>query len=193
MHKILAANPEGTDLVHADLTQGCEKLHLNVEGVASECILRLALVQQMEGLSFRETIVRVDDSAMLRYFCRFYDDAMISHSLYATLVNLIRPETWEKINALIVKYARDKKGFKGHKLRLGTNKGVRSRCFGQTTTLDPFDSSGLQPGRGAFARVGYGVPPVALFRSKLSRRSMAFRERQQCHQPATRSTSEKVL
>jgi len=36
------------------------------------------------------------------------------------LVNLIRPETWEKINALIVKYARDKKGFKGHKQRLDT-------------------------------------------------------------------------
>ena len=71
VHEILAANPEVTDLVHADLTQGCQKLHRNVEGVASECILRLALVQQMEGLSFRETIVRVDDSVMLRYFCRF--------------------------------------------------------------------------------------------------------------------------
>jgi len=36
------------------------------------------------------------------------------------LVNLIQPGTWEKINALIVKYARDKKGFKGHRLRLDT-------------------------------------------------------------------------
>ena len=34
-------------------------------------------------------------------------------------------------------------------------------------------------------RVGYGVPPVALSRSKLLRRSKAFRERQQCHQPTS--------
>jgi len=48
---------------------------------------------------------------------------------------------------------------------------------------------GLQPGRGAFARVGYGVPPGALCRSKLLRRSMAFRERQPCHRPAPKITA----
>jgi transposase, IS5 family len=120
IHAILEANPAITDLVHADLTQGEKKLKRNIEGVASESILRLALVQQIEGLSFRRVIVTVDDSTMLRFFCRFYDDPVISHSKYATLVNLIAPPTWEKINAIIVKFARDKKGFKGEKLRIDT-------------------------------------------------------------------------
>ena len=120
IHDILDKNPAVTDLVHADVTLGQLKLKRNVEGVASESILRLAIVQQIEQLSFRETIVRVDDSQMLRFFCRFYDDPVLSHSKYATLVNMIQPTTWEKINEIIVKFARDKKGFKGKKLRIDT-------------------------------------------------------------------------
>jgi IS5 family transposase len=120
IHEILEANPAVVDLVHADLTAGEKKLNRNVEGVASESILRLAIVQQIEGWSFRELIVRVDDSETLRFFCRFYDDPIISHSNYATLVNMIQPGTWEKVNEIIVRYARDKKGFKGKKLRIDT-------------------------------------------------------------------------
>lgn len=120
IHAILGKNPAVVDLVHADLTRGEKKLKRNVEGVASESILRLAIVQQIEGLSFREVIVRVDDSEMLRFFCRFYDDPVISHSNYATLVNMIQPATWEKINEVLVRFARDKKGFKGQRLRIDT-------------------------------------------------------------------------
>ena len=120
IHEILEANPAVLEWVHADLTQGEKKLKRNVEGVASESILRLALVQQIEGLSFRAVIVRVDDSEMLRFFSRFYDDPVLSHSKYATLVNLIQPGTWEKVNELIVRFARDHKGFKGKQLRLDT-------------------------------------------------------------------------
>jgi len=117
---VLNANPVIVDLVHADLTQGLRRLKRNVEGVASECILRLAIVQQIEKWSFRDLIKYVDDSHMLRFFTHFYDDKMISHSKYADLVNLIRPETWEKINEIIVRYARDKRGFKGEQLRSDT-------------------------------------------------------------------------
>lgn len=120
IHDILDKNPVVTDLTHSDLTCGQARLKRNIEGVASESILRLAIVQQIEKLSFRETIVRVDDSQMLRFFCRFYDDPVLSHSKYATLVNMIQPGTWEKINEVIVKFARDKKGFKGRKLRIDT-------------------------------------------------------------------------
>ena len=120
IHEILEANPAVVDLVHADLTKGERRLKRNVEGVASESILRLVIVQQIEGLSFRDVIVRVDDSQMLRFFCRFYDDAIISYSKYATLANMIQPSTWEKVNEVIVRFARDKKGFKGRQLRIDT-------------------------------------------------------------------------
>jgi IS5 family transposase len=118
--EILQANPKVLELAHADLTEGQPKLKRNVEGIASECILRLAMVQQIEGFSFRDLIIAVDDSQMLRFFCRFYDDPIISHSKYATLVNRIRPTTWERINEVIVRFARDKKQFKGRKPRIDT-------------------------------------------------------------------------
>lgn len=146
IHAILDANPAVTDLVHADLTNGQTKLKRNVEGVASECILRLALVQQIEQLSFRETIVRVDDSQMLRFFCRFYDDPVLSHSKYAMLVNMIQPATWDKINEIIVKFARDKKGFKGRKLRIDTTAVESDIHF-------PTDSSLLLDGIEVLSRV----------------------------------------
>ena len=102
IHEILELNPGILELVHFDLTKGLKTLKRNCFGFASECILRLAIVQQIEALSFRDIIVHADDSSMLRFFCRFYDDPMISHSKYATLVNLITPKTWEKINEIIV-------------------------------------------------------------------------------------------
>ena len=42
IHEILEANPAVLDLVHADLTQGERKLKRNIEGVASESILRVS-------------------------------------------------------------------------------------------------------------------------------------------------------
>src|ERR1017187_8740121 len=135
IHEILEQNPTVTDLVHAALTCGEKKLKRNVEGVASESILRLALVQQIEQLSFRGTIVRVDDSEMLRFFCRFYDDPILSHGKYADLVNLIQPKTWKKINESIVRFARDKKGFKGKKLRIDTTAVESDVHFPMDSTL----------------------------------------------------------
>ena len=69
IHEILEANPAVVDLVHADLTRGEKKLKRNVEGVASECILRLAIVQQIEELSFRDLIVVVENSPWIRRCC----------------------------------------------------------------------------------------------------------------------------
>lgn len=135
IHEILEQNPAITDLVHADLTGGEKKLKRNVEGVASESILRMALVQQIEQLSFRRTIISVDDSQMLRYFCRFYDDPLISYGKYADLVNMIRPETWKKVNEVIVRFARDKKGFKGKKLRIDTTAVESDIHFPMDSTL----------------------------------------------------------
>ena len=135
IHEILEQNPAVIDLVHFDLTGSRQKLKRNVEGVASESILRLVLVQQIERLSFRETIVRVDDSQMLRFFCRFYDDPILSHSKYSELVNLIQPETWKKINEMIVRYALDKKGVKGKKLRIDTTAVESDVHFPMDSTL----------------------------------------------------------
>lgn len=118
--EILTANPKVLELVHADLTAGEKRLKRNVEGLASEQILRMAVTQRIEELSFRDLIVRIDDSQMLRFFCRFYDDALPAHNTYAALANLIQPKTWERLNEVVVRYARKRKQCAGKKLRVDT-------------------------------------------------------------------------
>lgn len=117
---ILDHNPAILNTVHADICAGEKKLKLNIEGVASDTILRMAVVQKIEGLTCRDLIIRIGDSSMLSVFCRVYDDALIDFTTYNKLVNMITPQTWEKINEILVRYGRDKKGIKGEKLRIDT-------------------------------------------------------------------------
>jgi IS5 family transposase len=118
--EILDRNPEIVNAVHKDLCAGEKKLKRNIEGVTSETVLRMIVVQRVEGLSFRETVIRIADSQMLCVFCRVYDDEPVDFTTYNKLANMIRPETWERINAILVRYGRDKKGIQGEKLRIDT-------------------------------------------------------------------------
>lgn len=118
--EILDKNPAMVDWVHKDLCEEEKKLQRNIEGVSSETILRMVVVQKIEGWSFRETIIRIADSQMLRVFCRVYDEGLIDFTTYNKLVNMIQPSTWEKINEILVRYGREKKGIKGEQLRIDT-------------------------------------------------------------------------
>lgn len=117
---ILDKNPGILNAVHADLCAGEKKLKRNIEGVSSETILRMAIVQKIESLTLRDLILRVADSDMLRFFCRIYDDPMIDFTTFCKLLNMITPQTWEKINEILICYGRDKKGIKGEQLRIDT-------------------------------------------------------------------------
>lgn len=118
--EILDKNPDILNAVHADLCAGEKKQKRNIEGVSSESILRMAVVQKVECLSLRGLIISVADSDMLRFFCKIYDDPMIDFTTFCKLLNMITPQTWEKINRILVHYGRDKKGIKGEKLRIDT-------------------------------------------------------------------------
>jgi transposase, IS5 family len=120
MSDLLDQNPAILDAVHKDLEAGEKKLNRNVEGVSSETVLRLIVVQQVEDLSFRDLIVRVGDSWMLCFFVRVYDDPLIDYSTFNKLANCITPETWKTINEILVRFAKDKKGAKGEHLRIDT-------------------------------------------------------------------------
>lgn len=119
--RLLNQNPEVLDAVHADLAEGERtKLKHNVSGVTSETILRFVIVQAIEDLSLRDLMIRVEEGWTLRFFVKVYDDALPHFSTYQKLVNCIRPETWERINELVVRFAKSKKGRRGRKLRLDT-------------------------------------------------------------------------
>jgi IS5 family transposase len=118
---LLEANPAILDLVHADL-----KALAGVEGdsgrarYASDTVLRLCVVQVIEGLSLRETIVRADTCGALRRFIRAYSGAMMDYSTFCRLRNGITPETWEKINRVLAEYAVAQEFIHGEALRIDT-------------------------------------------------------------------------
>lgn len=108
------------DLVHDDLQHQEKKMKTNFEGVASDTILRMVVVKHIEGLSFRDNIIRIDDSQMLRFFCRIYDDEIIDYSTFAKLANYIQPKTWEAVNQILVRHCKQEKKIEGKDLRLDT-------------------------------------------------------------------------
>jgi IS5 family transposase len=94
--------PEVLDLVHEDLaslSQGGD------EGrdadFSSETILRALVVQTVEGLSYREAIVRIADSEFLQDFIRTRKKAAMDHTFLSRCFKAIHPETWKRVNQLL--------------------------------------------------------------------------------------------
>jgi IS5 family transposase len=118
---LLDENPTILDLVHGDL----ESLAEVSEGegrsrYASDTVLRLCVCQVVEGLSLRETIVRVDTCGALRRFVRVDGGSMMDYSTFCRLRNAIPPETWQKINRTLAQYAVAQEAISAESLRLDT-------------------------------------------------------------------------
>ena len=121
--KILDANPEIMDLAHRDLrraliaSNGSRPARVRF---TTEHVLRLLLVQSLEGLSLRQTVVRVDDSPALRQFVRLGVKPMMDFTTLDKLKNALRPATWKRINHALAQHAVSEERVSGDRLRLDT-------------------------------------------------------------------------
>jgi IS5 family transposase len=94
--------PEVLDLVHeelAQLSQGGDEGRS--ADFSSETILRSLVVQTVEGLSYRETTIRIADSEFLQDFIRTRKKAVMDHTFLNKCFKAIRPETWKQVNELV--------------------------------------------------------------------------------------------
>jgi transposase, IS5 family len=98
-----------------------------------EVILRLLLCKHLYGWSYEETIERVADSLVLRWFCRVYFQTVPDKSTLIRWTHTLRPETLHALNDRVVELARQAKVTTGRKLRLDAT------CV-QTTIHHPTDS-----------------------------------------------------
>ncbi len=121
--RILDANPEIVDLAHHDLrraliaSNGSRPARVRF---TTEHGLRLLIVQSLEGLSLRQTVVRVDDSPALRQFVRLGTKPMMDFTTLDKLKNALRPATWKKINHALAQHAVSEERISGDRLRLDT-------------------------------------------------------------------------
>lgn len=103
---LLDRSPEIIHLVHRDLNPTAKKRKGKRAGrsckYSADSILRALLVKAIEGLSLREATVRIDECPFLREFTRFHAGDIVHYSVLDRLKNLIRPETWQEINQILV-------------------------------------------------------------------------------------------
>ena len=59
------------------------------------------VVHAIEGLSLRETVVRIAESEFLQDFLRTRKKAVMDHSFLDKCFQAIRPATWKQINTLL--------------------------------------------------------------------------------------------
>ena len=97
--RVLDEHPEILNRVHHDLKQLSEGGPEGREGdFTSETLLRALVVMMAEGLSYRETIVRIADSDFLQDFIRTRKKAVMDHTFLNRAFKAIRPVTWKRVS-----------------------------------------------------------------------------------------------
>ena len=103
--QVLDDNPEILSAVHQDLLTLSEGDSSGREGdYTSENILRALLVQHLEGLPFRETVIRIGSDPFLQDFLRMRKRAVMDFTFLDRCFLAIRPETWRRVNELLGQY-----------------------------------------------------------------------------------------
>jgi IS5 family transposase len=128
MDRILEDNPKITVLVQVDLNRHVKSPVDAKAKLTAEQALRLAVLKQLKGYSYRDLEEHVNNTPFYRQFTRFYGGAIpdfsdfgeLSRAVMERAIKQIRAETWEAINQVLVGYAVAKKVEDGRRLRTDT-------------------------------------------------------------------------
>jgi IS5 family transposase len=115
---IIDMNPDIIKAVYDDLSN--DSTHSGRCGISAERIFRSAVLKHWKGYSYRELRERIHEGVALRWFSRFYTDPIPHFTSLQKAIKSIKPETWQRINEMLVQYARTKKVEKGKALRIDT-------------------------------------------------------------------------
>ncbi len=111
-----------------------------------EVILRMLVVKHLYGWSYEQTEQWVNDSLVLRQFCRVYLEKVPDDTTLLRWANVIQPNTLQGLLDHVVDLARQLKVTKGRKLRIdGT--------VVETNIHHPTDSTLLQDGVRVLGRI----------------------------------------
>jgi len=133
--KILDAVPAVLDLVDRDLKRLSKPGQRGRKSTfTSEILLRTLIVHQLEGFSLRRTQIAIAHSQFLQGFLRLGPRKAPDFSTIERALKRIRPETWEKVNAVITGHAHELELLDTSTLRVDTT-------VVETTIHYPTDSS----------------------------------------------------
>jgi IS5 family transposase len=100
--QVLDENPKILDLVHKDLQKLSEGDSTGREGdYTSENILRALVVQHLEGLAYREAVIRIGGEPFLQDFLRMRKKAVMDFTFLNRCFCVIKPTTWKRVNEVL--------------------------------------------------------------------------------------------
>ena len=119
---LLLANPLVLDLVHADFCRWLSRSDKGRESLyTSEEILRALVVMFVEGDSYRDVSVRIENSEFLRGFLGLgFFKPMMDFSFVGKAFAALSEATWQAVNDALAQYAQGKAWITGEKLRTDT-------------------------------------------------------------------------
>jgi IS5 family transposase len=104
--QVLDENPKILDLVHKDLEKLSEGDSTGREGdYTSENILRALVVQQLEGLPFRDAVIRIGGEPFLQDFLRMRKKPVMDFTFLNRCSLAVEPRTWKRVNEVLGWYA----------------------------------------------------------------------------------------
>ena len=104
--QVLDKNSEILDLVHQDLKKLSQSGAQGRNGdYTSENILRALIVQHIEGLPFRDAVIRIGGDGFLQDFLRMRKKTVMDFTFLDKCFLAIQPETWKRVNELLGHYA----------------------------------------------------------------------------------------
>jgi transposase, IS5 family len=117
---ILEGNPQILDFAHRDFSRVLSKSECGRGGFTSEQILRSIIVMFIEVLSYRDTVILVENSEFLRTFIKLGSKTMMDFTFLCKAYTALSEQTWKAINVSLSGYAKKEEKITAEKLRLDT-------------------------------------------------------------------------
>lgn len=119
--QVLDNNSEILSAVHKDLQKLSEGDSKGRKGdYTSENILRALIVQHLEGLPFRDAVIRIGGEPFLQDFLRMRKRPVMDFTFLDKCFLVIRPATWKRVNELLGQYGIAQKAVSTNVIRTDT-------------------------------------------------------------------------
>ena len=117
--EILDKLPAAAEAVAKDLSEGTSATRAGRTGMSGEQVLRAAMLKQMHGWSYADLAFHLCDSPTFRSFCRIgMVESAPKRSTLAGNIKRVKPETFERVNQLVVGCAKRTGVESGKKVRI---------------------------------------------------------------------------
>ena len=119
--QMLDDNPQLVSLVHRDLAKMLSQSKRGRKSeYTSESILRSLIVMFVEQDSYRDVVIRIENSEFLRHFAGLGVKPMMDYSFLSRAYCVLSDKTWKTMNRVLAQYAKEQEKISSEKMRMDT-------------------------------------------------------------------------